>query len=107
MGFRMVPLLVQAVGALASSDLETAPVLGVLTRVVGAETASIFELKIDASMEQASASRRRQQNTVDDVCRPTRFYAPSPSVIRIAAGAQQQAATHECAAKKNRGKCFS
>lgn len=49
----MVPLLAaQAVGVLARSDPATAPVLGVLTRVVGAETASIFELKLDTSMEQ-------------------------------------------------------
>ena len=53
MGLRMLPpLIVQLVGALASSDPETAPVLGVLTRVVGAKTASIFELKLDTSMEQ-------------------------------------------------------
>eukprot|EP01043_Picozoa_sp_COSAG02_P059041 COSAG02_NODE_7451_length_3008_cov_1.214850_3_plen_143_part_00 len=60
MGFLMhrmqVPLqamfLLQAAGALASSDPETAPVLGVLTRVVGAETASIFELKVNSSMAQ-------------------------------------------------------
>lgn len=53
MGLRMLPpLIVQLVGALASSDPETAPVLGVLTRVVGAKTASIFQLKLDTSMEQ-------------------------------------------------------
>jgi|EP01046_Picozoa_sp_COSAG06_P071614 hypothetical protein len=45
-------LLGTAATALAASDPATAPVLGVLTRVIGAKSAAIFELKLNASMEQ-------------------------------------------------------
>ena len=52
MGVSLLALVAQIGCALAASDPETAPVLAMLTRVVGAKSAAIFELKLNASMDQ-------------------------------------------------------